>query len=294
MSGNGWTSSPAGATIGSMSEPDAVPLPREGEVFFDVRGEARSMRLSWYAESRIAVFSIWQGNRCTGTFRLPFGELARMVRILQAGPRPYAAAGARSVAAHRDPGPSRGYGTGHGHGADQGYGTGPDYSAVPRYGHGARAGYGPSRPPPGRAPAGAYAPDELEGAGHGAGQGHGPAGHEAPYGLSAEPVTGAGSPDYLDVPRRRGPASAAGATWSPARPDPAPGWPGAPQNEPRPGARHADPETSGLRQAVPAHIAQVESSWLGAPEPGQDSRPSDTNLLGFPAAPGWHRSADSG
>jgi|SRR5713226_4869394 len=71
-----------------MSEPDAVPLPREGEVFFDVRGDARTMRLSWYADSRVAVFSIWQGNRCTGTFRLPFADLDRMVRILQAGPQP--------------------------------------------------------------------------------------------------------------------------------------------------------------------------------------------------------------
>jgi hypothetical protein len=69
-----------------MSEPDAVPLPREGEVFFDVRGEARSMRLSWYANSKVAVFSIWQGNRCTGTFRLPFVDLARMVQTLQSGP----------------------------------------------------------------------------------------------------------------------------------------------------------------------------------------------------------------
>lgn len=69
-----------------MSEPDAVPLPREGEVFFDVRGEARSMRLSWYADSQVAVFSIWQANRCTGTFRLPFADLARMVHTLQSGP----------------------------------------------------------------------------------------------------------------------------------------------------------------------------------------------------------------
>jgi hypothetical protein len=69
-----------------MSEPDAVPLPRDGEVFFDVRGDARSMRLSWYADSNVAVFSIWQGNRCTGTFRLPFADLARMVQTLQSGP----------------------------------------------------------------------------------------------------------------------------------------------------------------------------------------------------------------
>jgi hypothetical protein len=44
------------------------------------------MRLSWYADSAVAVFSIWQGNRCTGTFRLPFGDLDRMIETLQSGP----------------------------------------------------------------------------------------------------------------------------------------------------------------------------------------------------------------
>lgn len=54
-----------------MSSFDAAPLPRLGEVFFDVRGESRSMRMSWYGDTGVAVFSIWQGGRCTGTFRLP-------------------------------------------------------------------------------------------------------------------------------------------------------------------------------------------------------------------------------
>ena len=65
--------------MGSMSASDAAPLPRLGEVFFDVRGESRSMRLSWYADTGVAVFSIWQGGTCTGTFRLPIADLPRMV-----------------------------------------------------------------------------------------------------------------------------------------------------------------------------------------------------------------------
>ncbi len=69
-----------------MSAPDAAPLPRLGEVFFDVRGNSRSMRLSWYADTDVAVFSIWQGGMCTGTFRLPMADLARMIEILQRGP----------------------------------------------------------------------------------------------------------------------------------------------------------------------------------------------------------------
>jgi hypothetical protein len=73
--------------MGSMSASDAAPLPRLGEVFFDVRGSSRSMRLSWYSDTGVAVFSIWQGGTCTGTFRLPIDDLPRMVEALQRGPR---------------------------------------------------------------------------------------------------------------------------------------------------------------------------------------------------------------
>ena len=59
----------AGGHMG-MSASDAAPLPRLGEIFFDVRGSSRSMRLSWYSNTGVAVFSIWQGGTCTGTFRL--------------------------------------------------------------------------------------------------------------------------------------------------------------------------------------------------------------------------------
>jgi hypothetical protein len=94
--------------MGSMSASDAAPLPRLGEVYFDVRGESRSMRLSWYADTGVAVFSIWQGGTCTGTFRLPIADLPRMVDALQRGP--HGAAGgdardprdARGTAAYRE------------------------------------------------------------------------------------------------------------------------------------------------------------------------------------------------
>jgi hypothetical protein len=72
--------------MGSMSASDAAPLPRLGEVFFDVRGNSRSMRLSWYADTGVAVLSIWQGGMCTGTFRMAIADLPRMVQTLQRGP----------------------------------------------------------------------------------------------------------------------------------------------------------------------------------------------------------------
>ena len=71
--------------MSSMSASDAAPLPRLGEVFFDVRGSSRSMRLSWYADTGVSVFSIWQGGTCTGTFRLPMEELPRLIDALQRG-----------------------------------------------------------------------------------------------------------------------------------------------------------------------------------------------------------------
>src|SRR6266581_2365364 len=76
-----------GVTMGAMSASDAAPLPRLGEVFFDVRGNSRSMRLSWYADTGVAVLSIWQGGMCTGTFRVPIADLPRLVDALQRGPQ---------------------------------------------------------------------------------------------------------------------------------------------------------------------------------------------------------------
>jgi len=43
------------------------------------------MRLSWYADTGIAVFSIWQGGTCTGTFRLPMDDLPRLMDSLNRG-----------------------------------------------------------------------------------------------------------------------------------------------------------------------------------------------------------------
>ncbi|HEY0935949.1 MAG TPA: hypothetical protein VGD91_19685, partial [Trebonia sp.] len=68
-----------------MSASDAGPLPRLGETFFDARGSSRSMRLSWYSNTGVAVFSIWQGGTCTGTFRLPTDDLSRLVDSLRRG-----------------------------------------------------------------------------------------------------------------------------------------------------------------------------------------------------------------
>ncbi len=127
-----------------MSASDAAPLPRLGEVFFDVRGNSRSMRLSWYADTGVAVFSIWQGGKCTGTFRLPIDDLPRMVEILQRGPqsrrsRPSGGRSAGWEPGAPDPADQHDYPTGSygqpGDRRDGGYGPAADSSQDSSYGH---------------------------------------------------------------------------------------------------------------------------------------------------------------
>ena len=179
-----------------MSEPDAVPLPREGEVFFDVRGEARCMRLSWYADSAVAVFSIWQGNRCTGTFRLPFGELDRMVRTLESGPY-------RQGSYRHLPGPAdrQGYG-------DRSYQL-PDYDP-PNYGN------APAYDPP------SYDPPNYDSAPHHAS----PAGYGNAYDLPDyahppryDPPGHGGAPQHAPAPAHSWPPSYAGPLSDAPEPD---------------------------------------------------------------------------
>lgn len=66
------------------------------------------MRLSWYADTGVAVFSIWQAGMCTGTFRLPIGDLSRMIEILERGPSPQGRGRAPVSGGRR--GPERGRG----------------------------------------------------------------------------------------------------------------------------------------------------------------------------------------
>jgi hypothetical protein len=182
------------ATIRYVSVSDPAPLPRLGEVFFDVRGNSRSMRLSWYADTGVAVFSIWQAGMCTGTFRLPMADLSRMIGILERGPAPQGR-GRPPVSAsrqddHRRPEPGD---------SDWYYGPGGDESA-PVAGAGGQGGYGAERAPEyGRPGRGAdYGRGERGPADYGAG-GYGDAGQRGAADLDVadyEPGGGYSAPGY--------------------------------------------------------------------------------------------------
>ncbi|MEU7897818.1 hypothetical protein AB0B45_33780 [Nonomuraea sp. NPDC049152] len=64
-----------------MSE--VVPLPSFGEVFFDARGQERCLRVTWHEGT--LVLSLWRGEMCTGSFRMPMDDVGRLLDTLDDG-----------------------------------------------------------------------------------------------------------------------------------------------------------------------------------------------------------------
>ncbi|MGF7236823.1 MAG: hypothetical protein ACQSGP_17945 [Frankia sp.] len=50
------------------------------KVLVDRRGAG--LRVTWHPEAEICVLSIWRGDVCVGTFRLPIGEVADLSGFL--------------------------------------------------------------------------------------------------------------------------------------------------------------------------------------------------------------------
>jgi hypothetical protein len=246
--------------MGSMSASDAAPLPRLGEVFFDVRGNSRSMRLSWYADTGVAVFSIWQGGTCTGTFRLPMDDLDRMIESLSRGPqgqragRPEAPGGAgRDV-----PGRAASAAAPAGRGPDEGQAT--MAMRIP-------AGSGA---PPGPRPEGSRPGGPRPEPGY-------PAGGPADYGTGPERSYGADSGSYPIDPL------------DPAYPLPAARYP----DEPGTGSYRRPAQEYGPAAGYPADPGYTGSPAAGSPAAGDYRRGGAAGYHDLPAT-GDYRSGQSG
>jgi len=61
-----------------------VALPKAGDVFCDIRGDDRTLRVSRHDDQGMVVVSLWAGKQCRASFRLPLGELPRLVEALGA------------------------------------------------------------------------------------------------------------------------------------------------------------------------------------------------------------------
>jgi hypothetical protein len=53
--------------------------------FYDARGQVRRMGVSGHPADSTLVISLWQGDVCTGTFRLPAPDAARLISTLAYG-----------------------------------------------------------------------------------------------------------------------------------------------------------------------------------------------------------------
>jgi hypothetical protein len=53
--------------------------------FYDTRSPVRRMAVSAHDADSTMVISLWQGDSCTGTFRLPAPEAARLISTLAYG-----------------------------------------------------------------------------------------------------------------------------------------------------------------------------------------------------------------
>ncbi|MDP9442811.1 MAG: hypothetical protein M3P83_00030 [Actinomycetota bacterium] len=66
-----------------MSE--VLALPARGEVFLDVRGSERALRLTWHHETHVVVLSLWRQGTCAGTFRLAVQDVPQFIDALVSG-----------------------------------------------------------------------------------------------------------------------------------------------------------------------------------------------------------------
>ena len=57
-------------------------MPTVGDVFQDVRGDDRTMRVSYHQDRGVMVVSLWAGPVCRGSFRLPAEEIGRLAALL--------------------------------------------------------------------------------------------------------------------------------------------------------------------------------------------------------------------
>jgi hypothetical protein len=61
---------------------EIYPMPGVGDVFTDVRGEDRSLRLSYHPGHRAIVMSFWREAVCRGSFRMNVDDIDQLMATL--------------------------------------------------------------------------------------------------------------------------------------------------------------------------------------------------------------------
>lgn len=50
--------------------------------FLDARNDGRQMEVTWHEEAGVVVLSLWQGETCRSTFRMPIEDAPALIAIL--------------------------------------------------------------------------------------------------------------------------------------------------------------------------------------------------------------------
>ncbi|WP_328476217.1 hypothetical protein OHA21_21330 [Actinoplanes sp. NBC_00393] len=61
---------------------EVFPMPAVGDLFTDMRGDDRRMRVSYHEARGAVVVSLWADTVCRGTFQLATDEVPRLVALL--------------------------------------------------------------------------------------------------------------------------------------------------------------------------------------------------------------------
>jgi hypothetical protein len=61
---------------------EVFPMPAVGDLFTDLRGGDRRMRVSYHEGRATVVVSLWAGTVCKGTFQLAVGDVTRLMEVL--------------------------------------------------------------------------------------------------------------------------------------------------------------------------------------------------------------------
>ena len=79
-------------------------MPTVGDVFTDVRGGGRTMRVSQHADRGVVVVSFWAGELCRSSFRLSVADAARLAALIGSVPGASPAGGLGGVPSAPDGG----------------------------------------------------------------------------------------------------------------------------------------------------------------------------------------------
>ena len=65
---------------------ELITMPLAGSVALpDVRGEHRTLQVTWHGGERVVVLSTWRFGRCVATVRLSRQEVAALIGLLAEG-----------------------------------------------------------------------------------------------------------------------------------------------------------------------------------------------------------------